>query len=245
MYKTILAKKIINILGIYPSYFLIDFKKKNYSISDCFFWRTDNNFTTIFNFTNLLKIFYQIHKSNVEIIFFDRKGEKIKTTNFQKLQTTERLEINKEFLNGIEDYGTFYIFHNTDENFNSILRNSCYTGYSFQGNLPSFVHGNLTSASKNLNNNKINFNITAKSFFKKKTYFVQNYFNVAKTEILIMNPTDTKLSICVNDDEYVLKSKSCRLIEINKKIIKIKSNCYLIRPIIFSYENSYLDVYHG
>ena len=29
MYKTILAKKIRNILGIYPSYFLIDFKKKN------------------------------------------------------------------------------------------------------------------------------------------------------------------------------------------------------------------------
>ena len=36
-----------------------------------------------------------------------------------------------------------------------------------------------------------------------------------------MNPTDTKLSICVNDDEYVLKSKSCILIEINKKLLKL------------------------
>ena len=44
-------------------------------------------------------------------------------------------------------------------------------------NLPSFVHGNLGQLLKNLNNNKINFNITGKSFFKKKTYFVQNYFN--------------------------------------------------------------------
>ena len=49
------------------------------------------------------------------------------------------LVIDKKFMNDIEDYGTFYIFHNTNSKFNSILRNSCYTGYSLNKNLPSFV----------------------------------------------------------------------------------------------------------
>lgn len=245
MFKTILGKKIRNFFDFYPSYFLIDFRGKKYSISDCFFWRTDNNYSTVFNFSNLLEIFYQVYKSNVQIIFFDKNGNEIKQINLKNLSTIQTLDINKKFMGGIDDYGSFYIFHNTDENFNSIIRNSCYTGYSLRGSLPSFVHGNLNAASKNLKNERINFNITGKSFFKKKTYFVQNYISSIKTEILIMNPTKTKLKICVNGEKHFLEAKGCKLVKIKKKIIKIESYCYLIRPIIFSTENNYLDVYHG
>ena len=245
MFRKIFFKKIRNFFGIFPSYFLIDFNKKNYSISDGFFWRTDNNFITTFNFSDLLNIFYLIRDSNAEIIFFNKYGEMLKKLKFENLDFIHSLVIDKKFMNDIEDYGTFYIFHNTNSKFNSILRNSCYTGYSVNKNLPSFVHGNLSTASKNLNNNKINFDITGKSFLKKNTYFVQNYLDAQKTEILLLNPTRKNLDINVNDKKYSLKNGGSKLINIDKKFIKIVSNCYLIRPIVFSYENEFLDVYHG
>ena len=111
--------------------------------------------------------------------------------------------------------------------------------------MPSFVHGNICSASKNLENNKIDFNIVGKSFFKKNTYIVQNHLNSKLNEIMLMNPTNKNLNITINDTNYDFLKWSTQLITIEKRIVKIKSNCYLIRPIIFSYNNDYLDVYHG
>ena len=63
---------------------------------------------------------------------------------------------------------------------------------------------------------------------------------------MIINPTKAKLKISVNDKTFNLES--CCSIKKNFNninIIKIISKCYLLRPIIFSYHNNYLDVYHG
>ena len=46
--KSKLSKKIRNILNIKPSFDLVDYNTKNISVSDAFFWRTDNEFETIF-----------------------------------------------------------------------------------------------------------------------------------------------------------------------------------------------------
>ena len=67
-------------------------------------------------------------------------------------------------MNNLEDYGTFYIFHFSNSNNNSFT-NSCYTGYSQNDNLPSFVHGNTVTASKDFNNNKIELGISGKTYF--------------------------------------------------------------------------------
>ena len=66
-----------------------------------------------------------------------------------------------------------------------------------------------------------------------------------RTEILLMNPTSKNLRIKVNENSFKLTKGEVRLIKIDKEIIKIASKCYFIRPIIFSYKNEYLDVYHG
>jgi len=245
MFRSTISKKIRNFLGLRPSYFLIDFRKNNHSISDAFFWRTDNHFSTTFNFSDLLNIFFDIKGSNIDIIFFDKFGQFLKIIEFKDINYSKNLIIDKKLMNNIEDYGTFFIFHNTSSNFKSIIRNSCYTGYSYKNNLPSFVHGNLCSAMKDLENNKISYDIIGKSFFKTNKYFVQNYINSKKTEILIMNPTNNNLDLLINNQKYTLKTRNSRLIEVKSKIIEIESDCYLIRPIIFSYENTYLDVYHG
>ena len=42
------------------------------SISDAFAWRTDNNFTTIFKYSDILNIFYKVKDSWIEIHFFSK-----------------------------------------------------------------------------------------------------------------------------------------------------------------------------
>ena len=48
-----LIKNLRNLVGIRPALTIIDSNKKNLSTSDAFFWRTDNNFKTIFQFTDI------------------------------------------------------------------------------------------------------------------------------------------------------------------------------------------------
>ena len=46
-----------NLFGIKPSYFNINNLDENKSISDAFFWRVNQNFSTIFRYTDLTKYF--------------------------------------------------------------------------------------------------------------------------------------------------------------------------------------------
>ena len=90
---------------------LLDNKNKNMSISDSFLWRTDNGFTTKFKFIDILNFFYEIDKTFAEIIFYTKNGEIIKNLKIENLEKTNELIIDKNFVNGIEDYGYFNIFH--------------------------------------------------------------------------------------------------------------------------------------
>lgn len=245
MIKSVFLKKIRNFFDFYPSPFLINFKNKNISISDGFVWRTDEGYSTVFNYSDLLFQFFNDNSSKIELLFFDRNGKFLKHIEKNELSNTHKINISSKFMNNISDYGSFYIFHNTNKNFNSIIRNSCYTGYSKYKNIPSYVHGNICSASKDLKTNKINFNLMGKSFFKKKKYIVQNYFNFNKTEIMLINPTDKKINIKVNKKDLTIDKKATKLIEIDSVKIEIESNLYLIRPIVFNYKGEYLDVMHG
>ena len=51
----------------------------------------------------------------------------------------------KEFLNNLEDYGTFVVFHIFDNGSCSGVKiiNRCYVGFSKDNGIPSFMHGNL------------------------------------------------------------------------------------------------------
>ena len=48
------------------------------------------------------------------------------------IELSNKLVIDRNFLDGLEDFGVFYIFHRSKLNINSIIRNSCYTGYSIK-----------------------------------------------------------------------------------------------------------------
>ena len=63
------SKIIRNFLNIRPSFDLIDYTSKNISVSDAFFWRTDNEYKTIFKFTNIINFYYGLEEKDLKIIF--------------------------------------------------------------------------------------------------------------------------------------------------------------------------------
>ena len=54
------------------------YSSPNTSISDAFLFRTDQDYSTYFRFSDILNIFYNIKNSKVELIFYDNHNNFIK-----------------------------------------------------------------------------------------------------------------------------------------------------------------------
>ena len=144
----------------------------------------------------------------------------------------------------------FLCYHKSLEQINSSIRNSCYTGFSYKNQLESYVHGNCPTSYKPLNpniNTSIKYDIVGRSIFQNQNYKIQRYFeNLSKSEIFIQNPISKKIKFLINKTSYELNGKCCVIIDTSKlKEIEIISNCYFLRPLIFCYQNDYIDVHHG
>ena len=63
-----------NIFNFKPVGFHFPKNLNSYSCSDLFFWRIDNNFETIFRYSDIPKIYYGIENSDVLFVFYDSKG---------------------------------------------------------------------------------------------------------------------------------------------------------------------------
>ena len=111
IYRSKFSVYLRNLIDIRPQVFLIEFKGKNRSSSDAFFWRTDNNYYTVFKFSDILKLFFDDDSGEVEILFYDKNNNLIKTKNYSNIELSNKIIIDKSFFNGLEDYGVFYIFH--------------------------------------------------------------------------------------------------------------------------------------
>ena len=245
IYNSSQVIKIRNFLNLKPVKIDISHINSNSSVSDAFLWRTEKNFETIFKFTDLYKLFFN-ELGKIKIIFYDKNFKEIKEIQLSDIKLYNNFIIDKNFLNGIEDYGTFYIFHETSKNINSIIRNSCYTGFKKNNEIFSFVHGNLPVLINNKNIKSMP-NIIGKSLFFSKNYKIQkNFLDYDFSEIFIHNPTNSKINFFLNNTNYTLDKYCSLIIEVQKeKVINLKSKCFILRPIIFSYRNNFLDVHHG
>jgi len=250
--NTNIGIKIRNSLGFRP--IPISFRGViKSSVSDAFCWRTDSNFSTIFKYTDILNLFYKIDNSYVEFHFYTNKNKLIKRLKFNNLNYSNSLTIDSKLLNGIKDYGTFYIYHFSDQKIknNTIIANRCYLGYSKNKQLHSFVHGNVLAKFKNLNNLKgkqqNSLDIIKTSYINNGNYKIQNYFkDFDKTELFFANPTSEKIEFLIGKNKYILLKGCSKIIETtNQNSINIKSNCLFLRPTIFNYKNEFIDVYHG
>ena len=221
-------------------------KETNYSISDAFPWRTDNNFKTLFRFLNILKHFFNLKNTNVKIYFFDKNNKLIKIKKIDNIIYNNEFLIDKNFI-GKADYGSFYIFHETDGINNNSIRNSCYTGFSYNDSLFSFVHGNTMGAYKNLNGkNNLEFGIIETSLLNNNYYFVQkNFNNYEKVEFFLNNCSKNEINFEVQDKKYFLETGQSKIIDIDpSSLVKLNSNSMFLRPIAFLYKKDFIDVFH-
>jgi len=246
--KKIFNKQFIiflrNLSDFYPVKINTSFLEPNTSVSDAFLWRTENNYKTIFKFTDIYKLFFN-EIGKVKLIFYDKNFKLLKEIKVEEIKLHNNFIIDKTFMNGVEDYGTFYIFHETKKNLKSVIRNSCYTGFEKNNNIFSYVHGNLPILTNK--KNIISIDIIGKSKFFYKNYKIQkNFLDYDYSEIFIHNPTSSEIKFFLNNYPHFLKKYNSIIINIkNEKIINLKSKCFILRPIVFSYKNNFLDVHHG
>ena len=240
-----------NSLKLKPVY-LKNFEK-NYpiSVSDSFLWRTDNGYKTKFKYSDILRLFYDINDSWVELHFFTKNNKLIKIEKIKDIDLSNELEINSKYLNDLKDYGTFYIYHFSKKNNNlrnsDIISNRCYLGYSHNDNLYSFVHGNTHGKFTSIFSNENFFtDIVKTSLFQNHTYTIQKYFDdFDKNELFFTNPTSKTIRFSIDNKNFKLKTNNSLLVEIKSNLISIESNCLFLRPTVFSYKGQYLDVHHS
>ena len=254
-----LIKKIANTdLGIIlrnsfnfkPVYLRSLEKKSPVSVSDAFLWRTDNGYKTKFKYSDILSLFYKIENSKVEFHFYSKDNKLIKIKKVGHLNLSNEFEIT-EYLENIEDYGVFYIYHYTegksDLDSKDIISNRCYLGYSQNNNLYTFVHGNTLARYKSIDiKDNISSDLVKTSLFKNQSYTIQKYFNgFDKNELFFVNPTSKIIKFTLENKKYKLKPGCVIIIEPKQSIISIKSNCLFFRPTVFSYKEKFVDVHHS
>ena len=173
--------------------------KSNFTISDSFLWRTDDNFETKFIFSDILKLFYEQKDTYAEIQIFSHNNQLIKKLNLKKLKLFNELIINKVFLNGYEGYGSFYIFHYSRDVIKEkpVISNRCYTGYKKDNQPFSFLHGNALSRGTSIyKNDTFNFEIITKSLINNQIYKIQkNFRRFDFSELFFINPFQKKLNL--------------------------------------------------
>jgi hypothetical protein len=247
--RSTLGIKVRNFIGYRPVILNNDYKDAgNVSISDAFPWRTDNGYKTKFKYTDILGLFYKIENSFVELVFYSQNDQLIRKIRINQLNYSNELLIDKDFLNGIEGYGVFYIFHRSDKysSDNIAISNRCYVGFSKNNSLSSFVHGNSFVGYQGLDGKIFGKGMVLSSFFKNR-YRIQNSFcDFNKSELFFSNPTPKKVNFSIGGNKYSLEKGCSILVDVgNKNNISIVSKCKFIRPIIFNYKDDFFDVYHA
>jgi hypothetical protein len=245
-----LGIKLRNTFGIRPLSLSAGLNKKFRftSISDAFPWRTDNGYKTTFKYSDILGLFYKIEDSYVELVFYSKDNNFIKKITVNQLNYSNELLIDKDFVNGIEGYGVFYIFHRSDSYCGGdlVISNRCYVGFSIVDSLNSFIHGNCLVKFQTLDG-KYDGSDMVKSSFINKVYRIQNSFaDFAKSELFFVNPTSKKIDFSIGNIRYRLGGNCSIIIDIGaKENITISSRCMFLRPVIFNYKDDFFDVYHG
>ena len=98
IYNSNVIKSFRSTLNFHPLW--VDFSKieEGTSISDGLIWRTDNNFKTVFKFTDIFKLFYNINDSNIELVFYDHKYNFLKKINLKNINVLFNIYFNFSFI---------------------------------------------------------------------------------------------------------------------------------------------------
>ena len=236
-------------------------------ISDLFIWRCDDHWKTSFELLNIAYLFGGVKESQVNIVFFDTQGDMFleKTINLlngdrQNLDISKILNNNSN-KNIIGKFGTFAVFHDSPpsivKELNSFVAERGYVSYTYQ-NLPlsAYVHGNLDAIGKiGLNYIFLGGGLIKRSYNLQYQMLPEYMYSIALT-----NPCPQLKKIVIEvitiDNRRIIETFSemvnpgavivCNLKEIFEPCrILIKSRMVMARPVIFSFKEGKMDVFHG
>jgi len=249
MKRSMFILNLRNSLNIRSIPIMLPNDMKSYSISDAFCWRNSKIYTTNFHFTDLINYFQNEKNTSVDLIISNHKNQIINQTNITPSNFSEKIKIKDYLIDSKETSGHFFFFHNFThpKRGKIIIRNSCYTSFSFMKNTPSFVHGNLPVIARDHDSLIYKKNIIQNSNFRKYIDKVQHDFSTYdKVEAFIINPLKEELNLMINKTSLNLNPYNSKILNLKlSKTYKIKSNCLFLRPIFFVYKNGKFDTFHG
>ena len=231
-------------------------------ISDLFIWRDHQEWNTYFELLDVASLFGDNDEHQVDIVFFDDNGNQFHQQSVE-LNGLHRqvLEISK-LLSALDqlpcDYGTFSIFHqkipDSVLSLESFISERGYVSYQYKNTpLRSYVHGNLDAIDDSLA-------LLSGSSFLNRQYNLQYLLEMGKAyEIALVNASSKNKKVefkVVDFNDSVLmekcitlKPKQVFILPIkdisNPSHLIIKNKIIMARPVVFSFDNDKMDVFHG
>lgn len=256
LFNSKLGVQFRNKVGFKPVSFAMPRGVSNLSASDLFIWRFDENFKTVFRFSDIPSAYYQIENSDVLIVVYDNFGRELYRQIISPESSVAEFEIVSEKIGQSSTFGTFSIFHLCDvgEMENVKITNRCYVGYQYKNAMPSFVHGNFLAQYINLSSErldkaediKVHCDI-AQSWHKKSQYIIQKSFQQFDfSELAFVNPTEENLEIDIDNERFEIPPRGMQVFRVKSTdIITISSHFSMPRPVVFSYKGGFIDCHHA
>jgi len=256
-----------NFLGFFPKYY--QEPPLNYSASDLFFWRSDENWETRFDLINLPSVLYPQNKMSdkATIIIFDNQGHEISRhqITIQPFQT-KTIEI-KDLLGDTVGFGSMACFHEIVGNSLPGPPQFCLVERGFVGYrrieddslLWSYIHGAAYVLAKPPGRDEVQ--TTRRAIGKNLLYQPQlTLSDCDRFDLIYINPNDrdVKIKIClldqssnvIREESDVLSPRGVRVFPLENKdrtIFRVEneSKVYMWRPFILKYYETHFDIFHS
>jgi hypothetical protein len=235
-------------------------------VSDLFVWRSSDQWQTAFELIDIPSLFEDaIALRNVLIIFFNKNGQYLFEKKI-KLLPNRRITFDISSLVGklYGEMGTFAVFHLETlpkiKEFGSFITERGYISYKYLDSpLRTYVHGNFDAVARCSDGR---LQLLGGSSFLYRVYNLQFcFFPDHDYEIMVVNPSPVKQKFIFGIYSYITKnnislkilnipSGGMQLIPIRVKTMDavrviIKSHLVLARPLVFSFKNHKVNVFHG
>jgi len=231
-------------------------------ISDLFVWRCNKDWDTYFELIDIAALFGNDSQHYIEIVFFDEIGSEFYRELIELDMLCRQVLNISDLLSKLDnipcDYGTFAIFHKQTPSrvseIASFVAERGYLSYQYKkAPLRSYVHGNLDAIDDTLTP------LSGSSFLNRK-YNLQYLLNPNNGyEIALVNTSssDKKVNFEIASfghevqvkKSVTLKSKQIFLLSIDNLVtlsrLIIQSKMIMARPVLFSFHEDKIDVFHG